>query len=61
MTMSIRIPKPAYLRSRLAPRARPDAAWHPILAHLAELYELGEIVDCYRWHAVPGLKGENVR
>lgn len=48
MAMTIRIPKPSYLRSRLAPRARPDAAWYPVLARLAEAYELGEIVDCYR-------------
>ena len=47
MTMPIRIPKPSYIRSRLAGRAKLGAAAYPVLARLAELYELGEIADCY--------------
>jgi Ser/Thr protein kinase RdoA (MazF antagonist) len=44
----IRIPKPSYLLSQLAPRERSDAALHQVLAHVAELYQLGEIQACHR-------------
>jgi Ser/Thr protein kinase RdoA (MazF antagonist) len=48
MAMPIRIPKLSHIRSRLARRAEPNAAAYSVLTRLAELYDLGEIVDCYR-------------
>jgi Ser/Thr protein kinase RdoA (MazF antagonist) len=46
--MYLRIPKPSYLLSQLAPRERPDAALYQVLIHLAELYQLGQIRACHR-------------
>ena len=48
MFSRIRIPKPAHLRSQLAPRQKPNAASYRILTRLAELYQLGEIQACHR-------------
>ena len=44
----VRIPKPAYVFSRLSPGQRPDAELYQVLIHLAELYQLGEIRACRR-------------
>jgi Ser/Thr protein kinase RdoA (MazF antagonist) len=44
----VRIPKPSYMLSRLSPNQRPDAALEQVLAHLAELYQLGETRGCRR-------------
>lgn len=48
MMTHIRIPKPSCLLSQLFPRERPDATLYQVLAHLAELYQLGEIQACHR-------------
>jgi Ser/Thr protein kinase RdoA (MazF antagonist) len=48
MVAHIRIPRPSYLLSQLAPRERPDAALYQVFTHLAELYQLGSIHECYR-------------
>lgn len=44
----MRIPKPSYLVSLLAPGQRPDAALYQVLTHLAKFYQLGEIQTCHR-------------
>ncbi len=48
MTIEIRLPKPAYVRSRMVRRKEPDAALYSVLVHLGKMYRLGEIVRCYR-------------
>jgi len=48
LCLALRVPKPSYLLSRLAPRRRPDAVFCQVLTHLAELYQLGEIQACHR-------------
>lgn len=44
----VRIPKPSYLLSQLAPCEGPGAALYQVLSRLAELYQLGEIQSCHR-------------
>ena len=44
----IRIPKPSYMLSQLAPRQRPDVALYQIMLRLAESYQLGEMRACHR-------------
>jgi Ser/Thr protein kinase RdoA (MazF antagonist) len=44
----MRIPRPTYLLSRLAPSRRLSATLHQVIAQLAELYQLGEIRGCRR-------------
>lgn len=48
MIKHIRIPKPAYLLSQLAPHEKPDAALYQVFTHVAEQYQLGSIRRCYR-------------
>jgi Ser/Thr protein kinase RdoA (MazF antagonist) len=48
MILPVGIPKPSYLQSRLIRREQPDEAMLAMLAHLAELYQLGKILTCYR-------------
>lgn len=44
----LRVPRPTYVKSRLMGREQPDAEMYSAFAHLAEVYELGEIVSCNR-------------
>ena len=44
----MRIPNRGYLLLRMTRRERPDAALNQILAHLAELYQLGQILAAQR-------------
>ena len=45
---SLRVPKPTFIRSRFTGRKEPDAEMYSTLAHLADEYQLGKIVSCYR-------------
>jgi len=44
----VRIPKPAYLLSQLTPHEKPNAELYQKIADLVELYQLGQIQECYR-------------
>ncbi|RLA99843.1 MAG: hypothetical protein DRG83_12430 [Deltaproteobacteria bacterium] len=48
MMTHIRMPKPSYLLSKLSIHTKLDAALYQVLAHLVELYQLGEIQTCHR-------------
>jgi Ser/Thr protein kinase RdoA (MazF antagonist) len=48
MMVNVRVPKPSYMVSRLAPRQGPDGMSHRVLLDLAERYQLGEVRACHR-------------
>jgi Ser/Thr protein kinase RdoA (MazF antagonist) len=48
LALSFRLPKPSYLWSQLSPRQKPDPGLSKLIDHLAQIYRLGEIKNCYR-------------